>query len=87
MQLYYYANSRGTSAVDFVVRTDSEFIPLEVNLQLNLRSKTLKTYREKFSPGVSVRVSMADFKAENGLINLPLYAVEAFPSVVSNVLS
>lgn len=53
MQLYYYANSRGTSAVDFVVRTDSEFIPLEVNLQLNLRSKTLKTYREiVFSRGV-----------------------------------
>jgi hypothetical protein len=33
-------------------------------------------YREKFSPTISIRSSMADYSEEDGLINLPLYAIE-----------
>ncbi|MDD6880480.1 MAG: DUF4143 domain-containing protein, partial [Firmicutes bacterium] len=37
--------------------------------------KSLKIYREKFSPEISVRISMADYKKEDWLVNLPLYAL------------
>ena len=51
-------------------------MPVEVKAEVNLRAKSLKTYQEKFSPEVSVRTSMADFKKEEWLVNLPLYAIE-----------
>ena len=51
-------------------------IPVEVKAETNLRAKSLKTYQEKFAPEIAVRTSMADFKKEYRLVNLPLYAVE-----------
>jgi hypothetical protein len=35
-----------------------------------------KTYRDKFSPELSVHTSMVDYKKEEWLLNIPLYAVE-----------
>lgn len=32
----------------------------------NLKAESLKNYQEKFSPAVSVRTSMADYKKEEG---------------------
>jgi hypothetical protein len=32
---------------------------------------------EKFSPDVAVRTSMQDYKKEDWLVNLPLYAIES----------
>ena len=51
-------------------------MPIEVKAEINLKAKSLKTYREKFNPKLSIRMSMADYKAEDGLINLPLYMAE-----------
>lgn len=74
--VYYYTNDRGSCEVDFVVDTGENIIPLEVKAEVNLRAKSLKTYREKFSPEVSIRTAMTDYKKEDWLINLPLYAIE-----------
>ena len=74
--IYYYTNNRGSCEVDFVVDTGEQIVPVEAKAEVNLRAKSLKTYQEKFSPEVSVRTSMADFKKEGWLANLPLYAIE-----------
>ena len=74
--IYYYTNDRGSCEVDFVIDTGERPVPVEVKAELNLKAKSLKTYREKFLPDLSVRTSMADYKREDGLVNLPLYAVE-----------
>ena len=74
--IYYYTNDRGSCEVDFVIDTGEQLVPVEVKAELNLKAKSLKTYREKFLPDLSVRTSMADYKREDGLVNLPLYAVE-----------
>ena len=76
LDVYYYTNDRGSCEIDFVVDTDERIIPVEVKAEVNLRAKSLKTYREKFSPEVSVRTSMADFRKEEWLVNLPLYAID-----------
>ena len=73
--IYYYTNDRGSCEVDFVVDTGEQIIPVEVKAEVNLRAKSLKTYREKFSPEIAVRTSMVDYKKEEGLVNLPLYAI------------
>ena len=75
LNVYYYTNDRGSCEVDFIVDTGEQIIPVEVKAEVNLRAKSLKTYQEKFSPEVSVRTSMSDYKKEDWLINLPLYAI------------
>ena len=74
--IYYYTNDRGSCEIDFVVDTGEQIIPIEVKAETNLRAKSLKTYRERFEPEFSVRTSMADYKKEDWLLNLPLYAIE-----------
>lgn len=76
LAVYYYTNDRGSCEVDFVVDDGGQIIPLEVKAEANLRAKSLKTYRERFCPELSVRTSMADYKKEDWLMNLPLYAIE-----------
>ena len=80
--IYYYTNDRGSCEVDFIIDTGEEIVPVEVKAEVNLKAKSLKTYQEKFSPEVSVRTSMADFKKEDWLINLPLYAVEKIVNTI-----
>lgn len=74
--IYYYTNDRGSCEVDFVIDNGEQIIPVEVKAEINLKAKSLKTYCEKFQPEIAVRTSMADYKKEDWLINLPLYAVE-----------
>ena len=74
--IYYYTNERNTCEVDFIVDNGDNIIPLEVKAEINLKAKSLKTYREKFTPEISIRSSMADYSEEIGLINLPLYAID-----------
>ena len=74
--VYYYTNDRGSCEVDFVVDTGEQIIPVEVKAEVNLKAKSLKTYGERYVPETCVRASMADYKNEGWLKNLPLYAVE-----------
>ena len=75
LDIYYYTNDRGSCEIDFVVDTGGRIVPVEVKAEVNLRAKSLKSYQEKFSPEISVRTSMADYKKEEWLVNLPLYAI------------
>ena len=74
--IYYYTNDRNSCEVDFILDTGEQIIPVEVKAEINLKAKSLRTYCEKYSPEISIRTSMADFKEEDWLINLPLYAIE-----------
>ena len=76
LSVYYYTNDRGSCEIDFIVDTGDRIIPVEVKAEVNLRAKSLKTYREKFAPEISIRTSMANYKKEDWLINLPLYAID-----------
>lgn len=82
LNIYYYTNDRGSCEVDFIVDNGEQIVPMEVKAEVNLKAKSLKTYREKFEPEISVRTSMADYKKEDWLINLPLYAVEELQSAL-----
>ena len=76
LNIYYWTADRGTAEVDFVIDNGSDVIPVEVKAEANLQAKSLKVYRDKFQPKLSIRTSMADYKKEDWLLNLPLWAVE-----------
>lgn len=73
--VYYYTNDRNSCEIDFVVDAGDGIIPVEVKAEVNLKAKSLKAYRDRFSPPLSVRTSMAPYKREEWLVNLPLYAI------------
>lgn len=81
LDMYYYTNDRGSCEVDFVVDTGEQIIPVEVKAELNLKAKSLKTYQEKFLPELSIRTSMTDYKKEERLVNLPLYAIDQISKI------
>lgn len=74
--IYYYTNDRGSCEIDFVVDNGETVVPIEVKAETNLKAKSLKSYREKYDPELSVRTSMSDYREEEKLLNLPLYAIE-----------
>ena len=76
IQCYYWTAERGTAEVDFVVDDGADVFPVEVKAEINLQAKSLKVFHEKYRPAKSIRTSMADYKDEGWLINLPLWAVE-----------
>jgi predicted AAA+ superfamily ATPase len=80
--LYYWSAERSTSEVDFLVQYNGGVVPIEVKAEENLQAKSLKVYMEKFSPEVSVRTSMSDFRKQDRLTNLPLYAISELKGVI-----
>ena len=86
LNIYYYTNDNGSCEVDFLVDTGDNVVPVEVKAEVNLKAKSLRMYVEKFSPRIAIRTSMTDYKSEDWLVNLPLYAIENLTKVVETVI-
>ena len=72
----YYWSSPGKAEVDFVFQDSfGNIIPLEAKSAENVRSKSLRNYRDIYSPEYSIRVSARNFGFEGGIKSIPLYAV------------
>ncbi|OSI09451.1 ATP-binding protein [Neisseria zoodegmatis] len=71
--VFYWAAERGTAEVDFVLQCGQSVIPIEVKAEENLKAKSLKVYVEQFQPEQAVRFSMADYREQDWLVNVPLY--------------
>ncbi len=77
----YWSAERASAEIDFLIQHKGRIIPLEVKAEENLKAKSLKSYYQKFSPPVSIRTSMSDFRNEGWLTNLPLYAIGEITSL------
>lgn len=82
---YYWSAEKGTAEIDFIFQVDSDVVPLEVKAAENLQSKSLKSYYLKYQPKYAVRTSMSDYRQEDWLTNVPLYAVGILPDMLKDV--
>ncbi len=73
--IFYWSSESGTAELDFLVQNDDRIIPIEVKSEENLQAKSLKIFTEKYKNENAVRTSMSDYRKEEWLTNLPLYAV------------
>jgi predicted AAA+ superfamily ATPase len=73
--IYYWTNENSTAEVDFVIQNEEEIIPIEVKSGTALKSASFKSFCEKYKPAKAIRTSLADYKQEDWMINLPLYAL------------
>jgi len=79
---YYWSAEKSTGEIDFIFQSDSDVVPLEVKAAENLQAKSLKSYCTKYCPQHAIRTSMSDYRKEDWLINLPLYAVNVIGGIL-----
>jgi predicted AAA+ superfamily ATPase len=75
----YYWTSAGKAEVDFVFTVNDGVCPLEAKAGINLKSKSLKVYNEKYKPGLLCRTNLQNLQRTGNFCNYPLYALSLFP--------
>ena len=80
--VYYWSSEHSTAEVDFVIQYKGQVFPVEVKAEENLHAKSLKVYYEKYLPAHTLRTSMSDFREQDWLTNLPLYALSQLNTLV-----
>ena len=73
-KIYYYSKERSTLELDFVIQKYHVY-PIEVKAEENLKSKSLKTIYNGNNSLKPLRFSMADYREQEWMINVPLYLV------------
>ena len=74
---YYFTETKSKGEIDFMIQKGMDIIPVEVKAEENLRAKSLKCFCEKYEPREAIRTSMSDYKQQDWLTNIPLWAIAA----------
>ena len=72
---YYWSAEASSGEVDFVLQYRGQVVPLEVKAEENLNAKSLKSFVNTYQLAYGVRTSMSDYREQEKLVNLPLYAI------------
>ena len=78
-----YESIRNPITIDFLVQGKTSVIPIEVKAEENLKAKSLKAFCEKYQPSYAVRTSMSDYREQDWMTNIPLYAVKWIKNYVN----
>lgn len=78
--VFYWATEKGTAEIDFVLQHKQSIVPIEVKAEENLKAKSLKVYVEQFQANPAWRFSMADYREQDWMVNVPLYALSTLKS-------
>lgn len=71
----YYWESGSTAELDFVLQKDNQIIGIEVKKGEHVRSRSLSVFVNSYKPTCSIRLSLKNFGAKDGLKAVPLYAI------------
>ncbi len=71
-KVYYYSKENSTLEIDFIIQKE-EVYPIEVKAEENLRAKSLRTVYEENDKLKPCRFSMANYKEQDWMVNVPLY--------------
>ncbi|MBO6210122.1 MAG: ATP-binding protein [Schwartzia sp.] len=72
---FYFSSESNKYEIDFMLQNGHDVIPVEVKAEHNVRAKSLRAYVEKHKPAKAVRLSMNNYRQEEWLINIPLFAI------------
>ena len=72
--LFYWTGGE-SSEVDFVMQYGAEIVPIEVKSGTNVNAKSLKIFRETYSPRISIRFSLKNTRLDNDLQNISLFSI------------
>lgn len=70
---YYWAPENSHTEIDFLIQKENQIIPIEVKSAENIKSRSLKSYYDTYQPEICIRTSLAGFKKQEWMQNIPLY--------------
>ena len=73
-RVYYHSKEHSELELDFVIQNYNVY-PIEVKAEENLKSKSLRTIYTENNQLKPVRFSMAAYKEQDWMVNVPLYLV------------
>lgn len=74
-QLYYWSAENSSGEIDFLVQLHDKVTPIEVKAEENLKAKSLHVFTDKYSNLHGLRLSMSDYRKQDWMTNVPLYAL------------
>ncbi len=74
LPLYYHSVNNSTIEIDFLTQWHDKVVPIEVKAEVNVKSKSLRTFIDNNPELKGVRFSMLPYKEQEWMINIPLYA-------------
>lgn len=81
ISIYYWSSDRSDGELDFIVQCDTRIWPIEVKAEENLQAKSLRSFTSRHPDMKGLRFSMSDFREEEWMINMPLYALLLHPKL------
>lgn len=75
--VFYYSNDAKLE-LDFLIQYKTEIVPIEAKAEENLRSKSLFTFVNSHPNIHGLRFSMSDYREQDWMTNVPLYAVSTY---------
>lgn len=74
----YWGQNNPPHEVDFMIQRENDIFPIEVKAENNVRSKSLKKYKQLFSDQTKLRVrfSLDNLKLDDDLLNIPLFMAD-----------
>ena len=82
--IFYWSADKGIAEVDYIIQLGKNNIPIEVKSNENLQAKSLKSFVQKYDTKINVRTSMANYRKEDWLINIPLYMVGNIEKIIKD---
>lgn len=74
MPVYYHSVDNSTIEIDYAIQMGEAVYPVEVKAEVNLQSKSLKTFVESHPELKALRLSMQNHIDQGWVENLPLFA-------------
>lgn len=71
----YWAAEQAKAEVDFAIERAGALVPVEVKAAENVRSQSLRSYINRFHPREALRFSLSNYREQDDLTNVPLYAI------------
>lgn len=75
--VFYYSNNAKLE-IDFLIQHGNAIVPIEAKAEENLRSKSLSTFVASHPDMHGLRFSMSDYREQDWVTNVPLYAVTSY---------
>jgi len=82
LPIYYWATDKNTAEVEFIIQYNDEIIPLEVKSGRNVKSESLKVYRNEYHPSRAIRASLKNYGVVEGLYSVPLYLTGSLAKIL-----
>ena len=72
---YYWSAKNSSGEIDFLVQDGSDVFAIEVKAEENLRSKSLRAFKNAYPEVKAMRFSLSGYREQDWMRNIPLYAV------------